>query len=172
MPKALPFREAVPISLEEVVRHSSLVQPGPGFGTIDMANTNTMCLLPGEPLWKFNRIWFTEKVILPGHMFSAHTGQVRDFLLNSDEAEEIAEGDNVYFDYDLADEDAGVVGYASSQQPTNGLLLGIALCKPYDRAAMPTDYSGDPLASSPGSRTVRVLVFSTTGTKWGTVPTI
>lgn len=170
MPKDLPFRQAVPISLEEVKRQSVFKKQAPGFGVVDITNVNTDSVLPGEPIVKLDLLGFSERAILPSYCGVMAVGGIREFRLNPDETEEIKEGDYVYWDYDLEDDD--YVGYASSQQPTNGIRLGRAVLVPYDKDSMPVDYDGDPMASAVGSATIQVLCTTGTPTTYGTIPTI
>jgi len=170
MPKNLPFRQAVPISLEEVKRQSVFKKQGPGFGQVDITNTNSNSVLPGEPIVKCGLLGFSEQVIFPSFCGVMAVGGIREFRLNPDETEEIKEGDWVYFSYDLGDDD--YVGYASSTQPTNGIRLGRAVLVPYHRDSMPVDYDGDPMAAEPGSAVIQVLCTTDTPTTYGTIPSI
>lgn len=166
MPKATPLRAAVPIQLESVDPVAIFVKDGPGAGQVPFVNGNEETIIPGEPIVKFGRLGIVKSPVLPGEMSEMCVGCILDVILNPDEEEEIEEGDNVYFDHDLGD-----YGMASSQQPTNGVLLGPALLEFHKASAVPRSYAGNPLAAESGYRYVRVLCTTGTPTTYGTIPT-
>jgi hypothetical protein len=166
MTKSTPIRAGVPHILEQLVPDSILRGD---ISHVPYYNETNETIVPGEPVVKFGKIGLSAKAILPDQMGTLRMLQIADFVLDPDFADEIEQGDLVYWDYDLEDDTHS--GYATNEAPTNGILLGHAVIVPDSVASIPMSYGGAPMAAEAGNKLVRVLVTQLTPTTYGTIPT-
>ena len=164
MPIQLPNLEADPVALEDYPIIGEYIQGGHGTET-DYYNPGSKSILPGEPIAIFGRLGISKDVILPGEFGTVVFGAWVNFLVDPDLASIITQGQEVYFDIDLAT--GYYPGYATNVEPTNGWHLGYAI----GIHGAPGEVSlsaGTPIAATTSQERVFVLM-SNTYEKFGTV---
>lgn len=157
MPIQLPNLEANPVQLEDYPIIAEYIQGGHGT-EVDFYNPGTKSILPGEPVVFCNRIMISKDVILPGTFGTLVHSCWINGLVDPDIAAAITQGQEVYFDLDLA---TGLYpGYFTNVEPTNGWHIGYALGihgQPGEVALT----AGTPVAASTSQERVFIQMSST-----------
>ncbi len=165
MPYNLTNREANPIKLEEFDILGQYIQGG--LDPVDWYNNKTKSVLPGEPIIFCNQIMISKTIIYPGTFGSLVAGAWMRFLLDPAYATTVVQGTAIYFDTDLKVDGSYISGYATSVQPTNGLLLGRAIA-PHAKGAEIVKSGGNAVAAKAGWKYVDVLMTLLAPTTYGT----
>lgn len=172
MPYTLTNREAAPVQMEELDILGQYIQGGDC--PVDYYNDTGLSILPGEPILFLNKIMISKSVILPGEFGSLVAKAWMRYLVDPELAAAILQGDPVYLDLDLADDDLYLMGYATGVEPTNGMLLGYAIAPHAKGAEIRKTVGGAAVAAGPAtgsaaaSLTVDLLMDDLTPTTYGT----
>lgn len=164
MPIQLPNLEANPVALEDYPIIAEYIQGGHGT-EVDFYNPGSKSILPGEPVAVFGRLCISKDVILPGTFGTLVYGCWINGLVDPDIASAITQGQEVYFDIDLA---TGLYpGYFTNVEPTNGWHVGYAVGI-HEAPGNVSLSAGTPIAASTSQERVFILM-SETYEKFGTV---
>lgn len=173
MPKSLPNREAVPVTLENPAHIGDYIQGG--VQEADFYNMFTDSILCGEPMILFDKVGITKRVIGPLECGTVNFGCWMNFLVDPALANPILQGDRVYYSLDLST--SAVPGYVTNIQPTNGIFLGHATIMHEREGNIPLTAVGPlnkAVAASTSALRVPVLMHTDKmvhGTNfWGNVP--
>lgn len=164
MVASTPNRAADPIWLESF-DPPAIIRQCPGLN-LPYRNYTGSTLVASEPVILNGKVCLCVGTILPGEEGRVITEWMADCILDTGLVGNILQNDVVWWSYDVT-VITGCPGAVVNVAPTNGFILGRAICMPGEiRLA-----SGDPLAATAGDLRIRVVSSEAEVTALGTVPT-